>query len=118
MEKVSHQQAIQQALEPAQTTKSGKYCISATEAVQGDYMLPEPVPEAVTCKYCGRRLEYYGLVNPVIPKRVIVWRSQPERCTCSKAQGFWKNWDVKEQERLAEEATQKAGKKKCGGTAD
>ena len=108
MEKVSHQQAIQQALEPAQTTKSGKYCISATEAVQGDYMLPEPVPEAVTCKYCGRRLEYYGLVNPVIPKRVIVWRSQPERCTCSKAQGFWKNWDVKEQERLAEEATQKA----------
>ena len=56
MEKVSHQQAIQQALEPAQTTKSGKYCISATEAVQGDYMLPEPVPEAVTCKYCGRRL--------------------------------------------------------------
>ena len=39
---------------------------------------------------------------------MIVWKSRPERCTCSKAQDFWKDWDAKEEARKAAEAEQKA----------
>lgn len=102
------QEAIQQGSTQPETTKPDKYSISTAEALREGYSVPEPVPEAVSCKYCGRKLEYYGLVSPVAPRHVIVWKSRPERCTCSKAQDFWKDWDAKEEARKAAEAEQKA----------
>ena len=102
------QEAIQQGSTQPETTKPDKYSISTTEALREGYSVPEPVPETVSCKYCGRKLEYYGLVSPVAPRHVIVWKSRPERCTCSKAQDFWKDWDAKEEARKAAEAEQKA----------
>lgn len=102
------QEAIQQGSTQPETTKPDKYSISTAEALREGYSVPEPVPETVSCKYCGRKLEYYGLVSPVTPRHVIVWKSRPERCTCSKAQDFWKDWDAKEEARKAAEAEQKA----------
>lgn len=102
------QEAIQQGSTQPETTKPDKYSISTAEALREGYSVPEPVPETVSCKYCGRKLEYYGLVSPVAPRHVIIWKSRPERCTCSKAQDFWKDWDAKEEARKAAEAEQKA----------
>ena len=79
------QEAIQQGSTQPETTKPDKYSISTSEALREGYSVPEPVPETVSCKYCDRKLEYYGLVSPVSPRHVIVWKSRPERCTCSKA---------------------------------
>ncbi len=110
------QEAIQQGSTQPETTKPDKYSISTAEALREGYSVPEPVPETVSCKYCGRKLEYYGLVSPVAPRHVIIWKSRPERCTCSKAQDFWKDWDAKEEARKAAEAEQKAGRKKCSGS--
>lgn len=59
------QEAIQQGSTQPETTKPDKYSISTAEALREGYSVPEPVPETVSCKYCGRKLEYYGLVSPV-----------------------------------------------------
>ena len=59
------QEAIQQGSTQPETTKPDKYSISTTEALREGYSVPEPVPETASCKYCGRKLEYYGLVSPV-----------------------------------------------------
>jgi DNA replication protein DnaC len=39
----------------------------------------------------------------MVPRHVIVWRDKPERCTCQKAQDYWKRWDAKEEARKAHE---------------
>ena len=62
------QEAIQQGSTQPETTKPDKYSISTAEALREGYSVPEPVPETVSCKYCGRKLEYYGLVSPVAPR--------------------------------------------------
>ena len=72
------QEAIQQGSTQPETTKPDKYSISTAEALREGYSVPEPVPETVSCKYCGRKLEYYGLVSPVAPRHVIIWKSRPE----------------------------------------
>lgn len=64
--------------------------------------MPEPVPEPVKCSYCGRKLLYYGICNPLMPRHVIVWRNTPERCTCHQSQEYWRRWDAREAEKKAE----------------
>ena len=64
------QEAIQQGSTQPETTKPDKYSISTSEALREGYSVPEPVPETVSCKYCDRKLEYYGLVSPVSPRHV------------------------------------------------
>lgn len=94
------QGAIQQGSAPRLT-------ISTLDALAQGYDMPEPVPELTSCKYCGRKLVYYGICSPIEPKRVIVWKSMPERCTCQEAQRFWKAWDEKEADRRAKETADK-----------
>ena len=48
------QEAIQQGSTPTGTIKPDKYSISTTEALREGYSVPEPVPETVSCKYCGK----------------------------------------------------------------
>lgn len=68
------------------------------------YDYPPPKPE--TCKFCGKRLYYEGIV---LMGKVLVWRTnEPQRCDCEKAVAFWKGWDakqekIKKEKELAEE---------------
>lgn len=96
-----------EAREDIQQDSGRKWTISSANAVAQGYSVPEPVPESVKCRYCGRVLVYYGLVNPMLPKHVIVWRSTPERCTCEASQKFWADWDAKKAMREAEEQAEK-----------
>lgn len=77
--------------------------INTLDARREGYNTPDPIPEPVSCSFCGRSLQYYGLCNPIIPKHVIVWRNRPERCTCKAAQDYWKRWDAREEARRAQE---------------
>lgn len=78
-----------------------------TAAAQG-YEMPEPVPKPVKCSYCGKELHYFGLCHPMIAKHVIVWKSQPERCTCEKARDYWKRYDAAMAEKAAKKAADDA----------
>lgn len=78
------------------------------EAVELGFKVPEPIPTHGRCDFCGAELGHLGLLRPLTPKQVLVWRDQPERCTCEKAKAYWADWDKKEAERQAEEERQKA----------
>lgn len=101
-------EAVQKVSGETATTNAGKYTISAAEAVRDGYLVPEPVPQDVHCSYCGRELRYYGLKSPIEAHRVLVWRAQPERCTCAHALEFWKDWDARQEAKKAAEEEEKA----------
>lgn len=99
------QEKQQENLQPDSTRA---LIIDEVTAVAEGYEVPRPVPQPVACKYCGKELHYFGLLNPMIAKHVIIWKSQPERCTCERAQEFWTRYDAREAERKAKEAADAA----------
>ena len=65
--------------------------------------MDKPAPEPEHCKFCGKTLQYRGFLLPAIaPHRVFGWDSQPERCTCPRAQAYWERTEAKN--KAAEEA--------------
>ena len=77
--------------------------ILADEAIRRGYKMDKPAPEPEHCKFCGKTLQYRGFLLPAIaPHRVFGWDSQPERCTCPRAQAYWERTEAKN--KAAEEA--------------
>lgn len=77
--------------------------ILADEAIRRGYKMDKPAPEPEHCKFCGKTLQYRGFLLPAIaPHRVFGWDSQPERCTCPRAQAYWEKTEAKN--KAAEEA--------------
>ncbi|MBQ2634033.1 MAG: ATP-binding protein [Oscillospiraceae bacterium] len=66
-----------------------------------------PAPPPATCQFCGRTLEYMGMVSPICPGRIFLWYPQPERCTCPEAVAMWAQRDKEEAEREAAEERMK-----------
>lgn len=78
--------------------------ILADEAIRRGYKMDKPAPEPEHCKFCGKTLQYRGFLLPAIaPHRVFGWDSQPERCTCKRAQAYWERTEAKN--KAAEAAT-------------
>ena len=94
---VMPQEAIQQGSTQPETTKPDKYSISTAEALREGYSVPEPVPETVSCKYCGR-----------VARSVV---HAARRRTSGKT--------GTQRKRLARQLRQnrKPGRKKCNGSA-
>lgn len=92
---------------PIQQASERVRIIDTRQAVKEGYQVPMPVPEPESCKYCGKTLLYYGIVNPLTAKKVLIWRDMPERCDCERAQKFWREWDAKEKAREEREAAEK-----------
>ena len=70
--------------------------ILADEAIRRGYKMDKPAPEPEHCKFCGKTLQYRGFLLPAIaPHRVFGWDSQPERCTCPRAQAYWERTEAK-----------------------
>ncbi len=86
----------------------GKPWILAGEAATAGYSSKRPVPEPVACQFCGRKLEYKGLLSPFAPDEIILWSPSPVRCTCPKASAYWERRDREEAEQKAEEERRKA----------
>ena len=77
--------------------------ILADEAIRRGYKMDKPAPEPEHCEFCGKTLQYRGFLLPAIaPHRVFGWDSQPERCTCPRAQAYWERTEAKN--KAAEEA--------------
>ena len=79
--------------------------LTADDIASAGYTGAEQAPPPETCRYCGERLQYSGVVGG---NRVLRWMNFPERCKCEQAVAFWKDYDEKQAakekaERLAEE---------------
>lgn len=94
---------MQEERQEAMRRDSTRQLTIDTEAAKaGFYDMPKPVPEPTSCKYCGKQLLYQGLLSP-FGKRVILWKSTPERCTCEQAVAFWERYDAREKARREHE---------------
>ena len=83
---------------------NAKTTIRASEATAAGYECDKPAPAPTTCQFCGRTLEYMGMIFPFKPNRVFLWSPSPERCTCPEAVAYWAQKDREaEEEKKAEE---------------
>jgi DNA replication protein DnaC len=66
--------------------------------------------EIKKCEFCNQELEVTGFyIQGGFPKTWIS-RGEYERCTCKKAQGYWKNFDEKESQKKIREEQDKREK--------
>lgn len=64
----------------------GKYTYTEAEARQYGIPIKSPAPASVNCKYCGKELNYEGVL---IFGEIFHWFDMPEKCTCTKAKEYW-----------------------------
>lgn len=74
-------------------TPPGETTIRASEAKARGYQVRTEAPAPVKCEFCGRELEYIGMVSPFAPGEIFFWSPTPERCTCQQAVEYWKEAD-------------------------
>ena len=95
--------AILENLPTQDSNRSNKELYSVEAIAHGySFSVPEPAPEQ--CQFCGQSLRYIGLKHP-FKKSIMVWLN-PLRCTCEKAQGYWKEYDLEQARIKTEEAEQ------------
>lgn len=80
------------ALDPAQASAG---LLTTAQILDSGFTYDEMPPEPATCKYCGAKLLYRGVVSN---GRVLRWFTMPERCTCTAAGEYWRRHDAKEAE--------------------
>lgn len=100
-------EASTQSRETAEEPEETRAWLLASEAAAAGYTSDRPAPPAETCRFCGRTLEYKGLIAPFMPKKVMLWSPSPERCTCPEAVAYWERHDREEAERKAAEERRK-----------
>lgn len=65
--------------------------------------------ETKRCKFCGKELETIGFYMPNNPFfKLWISNGEYERCSCAKAQAYWKEFDKRESEKKATEEKAKA----------
>ena len=76
---------------------------------QGEKAEPLEIPEPTVCEFCGKQLEYIGLMEHsrgLYEWEVRRWSAVPVRCGCEKAAAKWSAEDA-EQELLKHEEEQR-----------
>ena len=87
---------------------NSKFEVSSRDA---DKYTGNKAPEPAKCEFCGQKLYYKGVRSFTNPSEVMIWFSEPERCTCEKATTYWAEVDAKkEAERIEQERREKAAK--------
>jgi len=79
----------------------------ASEAAAAGYTSDKPAPDPKTCPFCGRMLEHKGITLKFVPKKIICWSPEPERCTCPQAAAHWARYDEDRHKQKVEEARRK-----------
>jgi DNA replication protein DnaC len=74
--------------------------LTTAEAVELGYVFDKEPPKPEICKYCGKELLYLGM-SAVTEKKINMWFSLPQRCTCNEAIEHWKRYDQKQSEKQA-----------------
>jgi DNA replication protein DnaC len=83
--------------------------ITSLEAKEKGYPTAESIPKPLKCKFCNKPLYHRGLISP---KNKMVWKwIPPERCSCDKAQEYWRRYD-QEQERIMIETVKEEEREK------
>lgn len=90
------------------TEKKNEFEVSSRDA---DKYTGKEAPKPATCEFCGQTLYYKGVRSFTNPSEVMIWFSEPERCTCEKATAYWAEVDAKkEAERIEQERREKAAR--------
>ncbi len=84
-----------------ETEPKNEYEVSSRDA---DKYSGKEAPEPATCEYCGAALYYKGVPSFRNRNEIMIWFTDPERCTCKKATAHWAEEDAKkEAERIEQE---------------
>lgn len=90
------------------TEKKNEFEVSSRDA---NKYTGKEAPKPTTCEFCGQTLYYKGVRSFANPSEVMIWFSEPERCTCEKATAYWAEVDAKkEAERIEQERREKAAR--------